>query len=93
METKMLRWTAGVTRLDRIRSDAIRQKFGVAPITDNCLWTLYIVVTSKLAALEAELARRDELQEKSEKDRGEALQNLEEVGLNERTALIFRTSF
>ncbi|VDP34217.1 unnamed protein product [Heligmosomoides polygyrus] len=32
METKMLRWTAGVTRMDRIRSDAIQQKFGVAPI-------------------------------------------------------------
>ncbi|VDP60115.1 unnamed protein product [Heligmosomoides polygyrus] len=28
----MLRWTAGVTRLDRIRNDVIRQKFGVAPI-------------------------------------------------------------
>ncbi|VDO63721.1 unnamed protein product [Heligmosomoides polygyrus] len=25
--TKMLRWTAGVTRMDRIRNDAIRQKF------------------------------------------------------------------
>ncbi|VDP54547.1 unnamed protein product [Heligmosomoides polygyrus] len=35
METKMLRWTAGVTRLDRIRNDAIRQKFGVAPIADK----------------------------------------------------------
>ncbi|VDO91216.1 unnamed protein product [Heligmosomoides polygyrus] len=35
METKMLRWTAGVTRMDRIRNDAIRQKFGVAPITDK----------------------------------------------------------
>ncbi|VDP11557.1 unnamed protein product [Heligmosomoides polygyrus] len=32
METKMLRWTAGVTRMDRIRNDVIRQKFGVAPI-------------------------------------------------------------
>ncbi|VDP16763.1 unnamed protein product [Heligmosomoides polygyrus] len=31
----MLRWTAGVTRMDRIRNDAIRQKFGVAPITDK----------------------------------------------------------
>uniref|UniRef100_A0A183G0B0 Reverse transcriptase domain-containing protein n=1 Tax=Heligmosomoides polygyrus TaxID=6339 RepID=A0A183G0B0_HELPZ len=31
METKMLRWTAGVTRMDRIRNDAIRQKFGVVP--------------------------------------------------------------
>ncbi|VDP35289.1 unnamed protein product [Heligmosomoides polygyrus] len=26
METKMLRWTAGVTRMDRIQNDAIRQK-------------------------------------------------------------------
>ncbi|VDO64986.1 unnamed protein product [Heligmosomoides polygyrus] len=32
METKMLRWMVGVTRMDRIRNDAIRQKFGVAPI-------------------------------------------------------------
>ncbi|VDP57008.1 unnamed protein product [Heligmosomoides polygyrus] len=32
METKMLRWTAGVTRLDRIRNDERRQRFGVAPI-------------------------------------------------------------
>ncbi|VDP46350.1 unnamed protein product [Heligmosomoides polygyrus] len=35
METKMLRWTAGVTRIDPIRNDAIRQKFGVAPIADK----------------------------------------------------------
>ncbi|VDP11972.1 unnamed protein product [Heligmosomoides polygyrus] len=35
METNMLRWTAGVTRMDRIRNDAIRQKFGVAPIADK----------------------------------------------------------
>ncbi|VDP49862.1 unnamed protein product [Heligmosomoides polygyrus] len=35
METKMLRWTAGVTRMDSIRNDAIRQKFGVAPIPDK----------------------------------------------------------
>ncbi|VDP12073.1 unnamed protein product [Heligmosomoides polygyrus] len=35
METKMLRWTAGVTRLDRIRNNAIWQKFGVAPIADK----------------------------------------------------------
>ncbi|VDO60701.1 unnamed protein product [Heligmosomoides polygyrus] len=35
METKMLRWMAGVTRLDRIRNDAIRQKFGVAAIADK----------------------------------------------------------
>ncbi|VDP08233.1 unnamed protein product [Heligmosomoides polygyrus] len=33
METKMLRWTARV--MDRIRNDAIRQKFGVAPIADK----------------------------------------------------------
>ncbi|VDO19781.1 unnamed protein product [Heligmosomoides polygyrus] len=35
METKVLRWTAGVTRLDRIRNDEIRQRFGVAPIADK----------------------------------------------------------
>ncbi|VDP61324.1 unnamed protein product [Heligmosomoides polygyrus] len=35
METKMLRWTAGVTRMDRIQNDVIRQKFGVAPIADK----------------------------------------------------------
>ncbi|VDP07231.1 unnamed protein product [Heligmosomoides polygyrus] len=35
METKMLRRTAGVTLLDRIRINAIRQKFGVAPIADK----------------------------------------------------------
>ncbi|VDP49462.1 unnamed protein product [Heligmosomoides polygyrus] len=31
----MLRWTAGVTRMDRTRNGAIRQKFGVAPIADK----------------------------------------------------------
>ncbi|VDP08183.1 unnamed protein product [Heligmosomoides polygyrus] len=35
METKMLRWTAGVTRLDRVRNDTIRQRFGVAPISEK----------------------------------------------------------
>ncbi|VDO19219.1 unnamed protein product [Heligmosomoides polygyrus] len=35
METKMLRWTAGVTCMDRIRNDVIRQRFGVAPIADK----------------------------------------------------------
>ncbi|VDP29306.1 unnamed protein product [Heligmosomoides polygyrus] len=35
METKMLCWTAGVTRMDHIRNDVIRQKFGVAPIADK----------------------------------------------------------
>ncbi|PIO56049.1 hypothetical protein TELCIR_22557 [Teladorsagia circumcincta] len=35
METKMLRWTAGVTRLDHIRNDVIRERFGVAPIVDK----------------------------------------------------------
>ncbi|VDO70203.1 unnamed protein product [Heligmosomoides polygyrus] len=33
--TTMLRWMAGVTRMDRIRNDVIRQKFGVAPIADR----------------------------------------------------------
>ncbi|VDP08263.1 unnamed protein product [Heligmosomoides polygyrus] len=31
----MLRWMAGITRLDRIRNEAIRQKVGVAPIADR----------------------------------------------------------
>uniref|UniRef100_A0A7I4YDH8 Reverse transcriptase domain-containing protein n=1 Tax=Haemonchus contortus TaxID=6289 RepID=A0A7I4YDH8_HAECO len=35
MGTKMLRWAAGVTRLDRISNDAIREQFGVAPIVDK----------------------------------------------------------
>ncbi|VDO43534.1 unnamed protein product [Haemonchus placei] len=35
MEVKMLRWTAGVTRLDRISNDAIRERFAVAPIVDE----------------------------------------------------------
>ncbi|VDO19562.1 unnamed protein product [Heligmosomoides polygyrus] len=35
MAVKMLRWTAGVTRMGRTRNDVIRQKFGVAPIADK----------------------------------------------------------
>ncbi|VDO18746.1 unnamed protein product [Heligmosomoides polygyrus] len=35
METKMLRWTAGVTRLDRVRNDAMRQRLNVAPIAEK----------------------------------------------------------
>ncbi|PIO75619.1 hypothetical protein TELCIR_02326 [Teladorsagia circumcincta] len=35
METKMLRWTAGITLLDRIRNDTVRNHFGVAPIADK----------------------------------------------------------
>ncbi|VDO90974.1 unnamed protein product [Heligmosomoides polygyrus] len=35
METKMLRWMSGVTRMDSILNDAIRQKFSVAPIADK----------------------------------------------------------
>ncbi|VDP04025.1 unnamed protein product [Heligmosomoides polygyrus] len=35
METRMLRWTAGVTRLDRVRNDTIRQRFGIVPIADK----------------------------------------------------------
>ncbi|VDP53500.1 unnamed protein product [Heligmosomoides polygyrus] len=31
----MLRWTAGVTRMDRVRNNAIRQKFGVALIAEK----------------------------------------------------------
>ncbi|VDO98095.1 unnamed protein product [Heligmosomoides polygyrus] len=35
METKMLRWTDGVTRLVRVRNDPTRQRFGVVPIADK----------------------------------------------------------
>ncbi|VDP60330.1 unnamed protein product [Heligmosomoides polygyrus] len=35
METKMLRWTAGVTRLDRVRNETKRQRFGVVPVADK----------------------------------------------------------
>ncbi|PIO68483.1 hypothetical protein TELCIR_09728 [Teladorsagia circumcincta] len=31
----MLRWAAGVTRLDRVRNDTMRGRFGVAPIADR----------------------------------------------------------
>ncbi|VDO60439.1 unnamed protein product [Heligmosomoides polygyrus] len=35
METKMLRWTAEVTRLDRFRKNTIQQRFGLVPISDK----------------------------------------------------------
>ncbi|VDO98477.1 unnamed protein product [Heligmosomoides polygyrus] len=35
METKMLRWTVGVTRMDRIRNEVVWQKFGIVPIADK----------------------------------------------------------
>ncbi|VDP07496.1 unnamed protein product [Heligmosomoides polygyrus] len=35
METKVRRWTAGVTRLDHVRNVPIRQRFRVAPIADR----------------------------------------------------------
>ncbi|VDO60671.1 unnamed protein product [Heligmosomoides polygyrus] len=35
METKLLRRTAGGTRLDRVRNDTIRQRFGVVSIADK----------------------------------------------------------
>ncbi|EPB66342.1 hypothetical protein ANCCEY_14566 [Ancylostoma ceylanicum] len=33
MEMRMLRWTRGITRLDRVRNEDVRSMFGVAPIT------------------------------------------------------------
>ncbi|VDO85516.1 unnamed protein product [Heligmosomoides polygyrus] len=56
METKMLRWTAGITRTDRMRNDAIRQKFGVAPIADKklaCDGTATFCVERKTASASA----------------------------------------
>ncbi|KIH61602.1 hypothetical protein ANCDUO_08123 [Ancylostoma duodenale] len=35
MEIEMLRWMAGIERLDHIWNEDIRQHFGVAPITDK----------------------------------------------------------
>ncbi|KIH56319.1 hypothetical protein ANCDUO_13501 [Ancylostoma duodenale] len=35
MEMKMLRWMGGVTRLERICNQDIRQRFGVSPITEK----------------------------------------------------------
>ncbi|CAD6198992.1 unnamed protein product [Caenorhabditis auriculariae] len=35
METTMLRWTAGVTRLDHVKNEDIRKRFGVAPIREK----------------------------------------------------------
>ncbi|VDO22513.1 unnamed protein product [Heligmosomoides polygyrus] len=35
METKMLRWTAGVMRLYQVHNDSIRQSFGVTPIFEK----------------------------------------------------------
>ncbi|EYC09239.1 hypothetical protein Y032_0061g3227 [Ancylostoma ceylanicum] len=35
METKMLRWTAGTTRADRICNEKIRERFDIAPIADE----------------------------------------------------------
>lgn len=34
-ESKMLCWTVGVMRLDRIRNDVIPQKFGIASVADQ----------------------------------------------------------
>ena len=34
-EMRMLRWTIGVTRLDRIRNEVVRERLGVAPIVDK----------------------------------------------------------
>ncbi|EYC09116.1 hypothetical protein Y032_0062g3367 [Ancylostoma ceylanicum] len=35
METKMPRWMAGITRVDRIRYEKICEPFGIAPIADK----------------------------------------------------------
>ncbi|VDP33465.1 unnamed protein product [Heligmosomoides polygyrus] len=35
METKMLRWTAEVGRLDRVRNDSMWPRFGVTPIFEK----------------------------------------------------------
>jgi len=37
MEMRMLRWTLGFTRLDRIRNTSIRQQLGITAITEKML--------------------------------------------------------
>lgn len=44
-----MRWTAGVVRMDHIRSDAIRKKFGVAPIANKMLQALPVMVPQRSA--------------------------------------------
>ncbi|VDP05924.1 unnamed protein product [Heligmosomoides polygyrus] len=52
MEMKMLRWTVGVTCLDHVRNDTIRQSFGVAPIAEKLrearlLWHSHVLRANK----------------------------------------------
>ncbi|EYC36533.1 hypothetical protein Y032_0886g2861 [Ancylostoma ceylanicum] len=35
MEARMLRWASGITRLDHIRNEDIRKRYGVAPIQEK----------------------------------------------------------
>ncbi|EYC09238.1 hypothetical protein Y032_0061g3226 [Ancylostoma ceylanicum] len=35
MEARMLRWATGITRLDHIRNEDIRKRYGVAPIQEK----------------------------------------------------------
>uniref|UniRef100_A0A914WJ88 Reverse transcriptase domain-containing protein n=1 Tax=Plectus sambesii TaxID=2011161 RepID=A0A914WJ88_9BILA len=35
MEKKMLRWISGITRLDHVRNDDIRERYGVVPIAEK----------------------------------------------------------
>ncbi|VDP19682.1 unnamed protein product [Heligmosomoides polygyrus] len=35
METKMLRWTVGIRRLDRVRNDSIQHRSGVTTIVEK----------------------------------------------------------
>ncbi|PIO59958.1 hypothetical protein TELCIR_18562 [Teladorsagia circumcincta] len=51
METKMLRWTAELTRLEHIRNDVTRERFGVAAIVDKMrearlLWYGHVLRTN-----------------------------------------------
>ncbi|VDP29035.1 unnamed protein product [Heligmosomoides polygyrus] len=66
METKMLRRTHGVMRMDRIRNDVIRQMFGVAPIADKFAGLAYdatakFCMEKKTASLSEEKARVEEV--------------------------------
>ncbi|XP_061717585.1 uncharacterized protein LOC133525314 [Cydia pomonella] len=60
-EMKMLRWAAGVTRLDRVRNEYVRGSFKVAPIAENmaesCMrWFGYVMRRDEEYAVKKALA-------------------------------------
>lgn len=48
IEMHMLRWTAGVTRMERVINSGVRNKFGVIPIQSKILERLNVVYKVKI---------------------------------------------